>query len=197
MTNLFIRYRPFYDAMLARLARQEFTAAHKGEGEKFQKISQDFWNGFNDRLFAFYRESGFVLPEYWFAYPVHKWKNLIPFDEPMTFFIQDDLGLVCAELVHEICHTFFSYFENKETVGRLWHETLSKFSREDESTQKHLLVLPMTEAGLIYLFGERKASTLLKGEKKYEGLERAWKILEACPAQDKLDFQKRIAELHN
>jgi len=181
--------------MLARLAGQSLTNEQRQGGVEFAQQFQDFWNKHNDDIFSFFKEHGFVLPDYWFAYPVHKWKNLIPFDDPLTFFIQEDFDLILAEVVHEICHTFFSYYENKEVSERLWNGIQKKFADEDETTKGHLLVILMTEACLIKIFGAEKAEELLVVEKHFEGLERAWQILDANPSTDKLNFVERINNL--
>jgi hypothetical protein len=192
MTALFIRYKPFYDSTLARLAGESLSEQQTTEGREFVKNLQAHWDRYNDKVFLFYKDNGFVLPEYWFAYAVHRWKNLIPFDDPLTFFINTNLDLAVAELIHEICHVFFSYYENKILVDKLWSGIQKKFSSEDEITKGHLLVIPMTEACLLNLFGKEKTEALLEAEKHYIGLEKAWNILDSQPSEHKADFLERI-----
>lgn len=181
MTKLVFRYTGFYDEMLARLAGQEFRASHAREGRTFQRRITNHWKKYNDRIFRYYARLGFVLPSFWLAYPVHPWRRLIPFDDPLTFFITKDLDASVATIVHELCHVFFGYVENREIGGRLWRHITHAFPKEDLATQKHLGVIPLARGGLLRIFDQRKAALLLEREEKYEGLERAWRILNIQP----------------
>ena len=195
MTKLYFRYNPFYDRMLSRLANESFNVAVEQDGGEFIKKIQSHWDQYNDQIFGFYKTKGFVLPEYWLAYPVHAKKGLIPFDDPLTFIIGGDFEAMTATVVHELGHIFFGYYENKDMCGKLWEHIDRKFEAEDEDTKKHLIVIPLAMAGLHRIFTEEKVLRLAAMEKNYEGLERAWAILGKKPLKAKEDPVQYILSL--
>ncbi|MEK7506942.1 MAG: hypothetical protein AAB585_00140 [Patescibacteria group bacterium] len=188
MTKLIFRYNSFYDYMLARLAGEEFLSSHETEGKNYLSNIEGFWEPLNDKVFSHYQELGFVLPEYWFAYPVHHWKNLTPFDDPLTFIIKENLEEVVATIIHEVCHNFFGYYENREICDKIWKNVETRFTEEDSDTKKHLIIIPLAASSLYKIFGQEKTEHLLNNEKKYEGLERAWQIID----QNKPDFKNPL-----
>ena len=48
----------------------------------------------------------------------------------------------------------------------------------------HLIVIPLTWGGLRQIFPEEKVNQLLLLEKKYEGLEKAWQVLDKKPMKN-------------
>lgn len=123
-----------------------------------------------------------VLPGWWLAYPVHPWKRLIPFSDPLTILIKRNLDDIVATIVHELCHVFFSYYKNNAVFSRPWRHIRRTFAQESVTTQLHRVVHPLTRAGRTHLFGEQKAERPFAPERKYEGLTRAWAIIDARPS---------------
>lgn len=178
MTQLYFRYNPYYDQTLARLAGEKLDVRGIQEGYEFIDRITAAWSPLNDRLFRYYRSLDLVLPNFWFAYPVHAQSGLIPFDDPMTIIIKSSLDEVVATVIHELCNAFFGYIENRKACDRLWTPVEEAYRSEDRDTQIHLIVNILARAGLYEVFGEEKAESLLKLEKHFSGLEQAWAIID-------------------
>ncbi len=185
MTELIFRYAKFYDYMLSRLRGEEFPLSNEADGQAFNTRITEYWQKYNNVTFKYYKKYNLTLPDFWLAYPVHSKKNLIPFSDPLTLIIKDDLDDVVSTIVHEICHVFFDFYGNIETCDKLWNQIKKTFPNEDQGTQEHIPVIILARAGLRHIMGPEKAEFLLAREKEYEGLARSWEII---------DGQKTLSE---
>lgn len=179
--------------MLARLANEIQSPNEIEEGNDFASKITTTWDKYNDQIFSYYNDLGFVLPDFWLAYPVHARTGLIPFSDPLTIIIKPELDEVVATLVHELCHVFFAYIDNKKQCDSLWSEFQPNFPSEDFGTQVHLIVNILAASGLYQIFGQQKAEELLSIEKHYPGLERAWEIID----RNKVDFTQPMQAILN
>lgn len=192
MTQLYFRYNTHYDYMLARLTGESFDWQHmEKEGFDFRNKITEHWGKYNDNFFDYYKGLGLALPSFWIAYSVHMHKGLIPFSDPLTVLIKENIDDVTATLVHELCHVFLTHSENSEIWNKLYKYINQEFVNEDWDTKVHLITNPLAAAGLINSYGVEEAQKLLAIEKKYEGLERAWEIIDNA----ELKFEDPIKEI--
>lgn len=181
MTKLYFRHSYVYEDTLAKLVGENFAWS---DYEKTQKFCEDFskyWDQYNDKIFNYYKKLGLTLPEFWIAYPVHSRKGLVPFSDPITFFIKDDFEEVTTVLIHEMCHVFLVVGQNMKISNKLWEEVSKKYPNENFNTVAHLLVNLMAKGGVEHVFGKERARELLAPERSMEGLKEAWEIIDSKP----------------
>lgn len=176
-TQLYFRYSPIYDQSLAMLSNVALSDDQISEGFSFANDFAAYWQDKNDKIFNYYSELGLVLADFWLAYPVHAQKNIVPFNDPLTFFIKDNFDECAATITHEICHTFFSYFANNERAVELWKPIAEKFSDEPNDVQEHILINVLASGGYFKIFDSNKAIELIKMETEYSSLARSWKLI--------------------
>lgn len=179
VTQLYFRYSPIYDKTLATLTGSHLTRSQIKEGLIFADTFSKYWQNKNDKIFKYYKKIGFVLPNFWLAYPVHsqKRKTFVPFSDPLTIFISKDSDAVAATMIHELCHTFFGYFENVKRAEELWSIIVKKFPLESVDVQEHILVNVLAAGGYFVVFEEKQAIRLILREHKYPSLKRSWDII--------------------
>lgn len=176
-TQLYFRYSPIYDRSIATLSNVELLDNQISEGFSFANDFAAYWQDKNDKVFEYYNELGLVLADFWLAYPVHAQKNIVPFNDPLTFFIKDNFDECAATITHEICHTFFGYFANNERAVELWKPIAEKFSDEPNDVQEHILINVLASGGYFRIFDSNKALELIKMETEYSSLARSWKLI--------------------
>lgn len=113
------------------------------------------------------------------AYVTNHWGHT-PFSDPLTIHVTRRIDEALVTLVHELVHVHLMYGANAKCKRRLESAVKKQFSREDESTQGHLIVNPIAEFVSRRLLGSR-AALYLQEERYLPGLARAWKILDARP----------------
>ncbi len=178
LTQLTIRYSPVYDKKLAELCHEHtFSDEHAGTGFSFAEEFQTFWKEKNDRVFRFYAGMKLTLPEFWLAYPVHPWKTLRPYNDPMTFFISDDKNGTIATIIHELAHAFISYQKNKQHILELWQPIARAFPNAHTDVQEHILVNILASGGYFHIFSDEIATSLIKREFAYESLSESWRLI--------------------
>lgn len=176
-TQLYFRYSPIYDRSIATLSKVELLDNQISDGFSFANDFAHYWQDKNDKVFEYYNELGLVLADFWLAYPVHVQKNIVPFNDPLTFFIKDNFDECAATVTHEICHTFFSYFANNERAVELWKPIAEKFSNEPNDVQEHILINVLAAGVYFKIFDSNKAIELIKMETEYPSLAQSWKII--------------------
>lgn len=181
-TKLYFRYSDIYDESLANLAEDSFD--YKNTGWKYEKTNEfsKYWEPFNDKVFDYYNSIGLTFPEFWVAYFVESRKDLIPFSDPLTLLLKDNNEVMMVDLVHELCHSLFVYYENEETWNKVFKTIETKYSNEDFITKVHLIVIIFTYFGLLQIIDKDKIHNLLDIEKNYDGLKRSWEILDSMPS---------------
>jgi hypothetical protein len=177
-TELIFRYSVIYEQTLAKLSGEAFDDSKTNAGYKFAADYTQYWKNYNDKIFAYYGSFGLNLADFWMVYFVYPKKNLVPFSDPLTAIIKDDLEDVTATMVHELCHVLMEYYSNMEIWKKLYNHVQSKYGSEDFTTKAHIIVNTLAAYGLIEIYGKEKALELLSREKNYPGLKRAWEILD-------------------
>ena len=89
--GLFNKYRP-------RDVNLNIGIASKNGSLNFFRFEPESLSTFSNKVAKDYQKLGFKLPEFWFVYPVHSRRNLIPFDDPLTIIIKDDLDETVAKI---------------------------------------------------------------------------------------------------
>ncbi len=173
-TQLYFRYSPIYDRTLASQVGVLLSKDAVTEGWRFATEFGTHWKKINDKVFAFYAARGLTLADFWLAYPVHRQQGIIPFNDPLTFFIDQDLDHAASVVLHELCHTFFGYFANNTTAEKLWNPIAHQFSGEELAVQEHILVNILAGAGYIHIFGMEAAGKLIEVERSLPSLQRSW-----------------------
>lgn len=181
MTKLLFRYSPVYDDNLCWLAGSGLPEGSFTRGMAFAGRYQNYWDGLNDRFFAYFEGFGFRLPAEWQAYLIHSNGKLTSFSDPLTLVMREDLEELTAVLVHELCHVFLITGDNKPLYSGLNEHISERYGQEEWVTQVHLIVCVMARYALVELYGAEAADRLLSPEKSYPGLERTWEILDAAP----------------
>ena len=179
MTKLVFRSVIHYDATLAKLAGRELSSDAEKELDDFVVEMQKLWDTYNDTLFSYYESIGLTLPETWNAYPIHSNGEITSFAEPTTVIIRENKEEVIATLVHELCHVFCSFDQNDVVITPIWEKISGAFSEVDEMNRSHIMIIVLARAGLIAIFGKEKTEQLLALEKKYQGLDKAWEVIDA------------------
>ena len=179
LTELYFRYSSMYDRTLALLAGGVISEQQIAEGFEFAKKYAVYWQEKNSIIFEYYKNIGLILPDFWFAYPVHSQPHtgLIPFDDPLTFFITKDFDKAGATIIHELCHNFFGYFANSKRAEKLWNPVTKMFVKEPIDVQQHILINALASGGYFQVFGETVAIDLIKHEMTFPSLTRSWQLL--------------------
>lgn len=154
MTELIFQYSGVYDRMLAKLTGEKFDDKCLQEGSDFEKKIGMEWKKYNNKVFKYYKNLGFQLPDFWLAYAVHPWKDITPFSSPLTIIIHDGSDKIISTVIHELCHVFISYHKNKKASMKLWQHIIKSFPNKNRCTQEHLIVIPLARSGVYYVFGK-------------------------------------------
>ena len=177
--KILLKYVPVYDANLSLASGVTLSDAEISEGYEYCTLLEKEWNTVAQVL-EYYTSLGFKLPNQTPAYLTHPRETFTPFSDPLTLHIKEDMNDVLATLIHEYCHVLFLYYENDTLADKIWSAVQKAFSAEDFSTQDHIIINKLTEAGLYYLWGKEKTDTILSKERILPGLEQAWKILNSA-----------------
>ena len=150
MSQLIIRYSAAYDAQIGgwtgALDEQYFDehyadweADYVSNGKRFAADCQRAWNLINDSVFASLREFGYQFSNEWVAYPVHPWSNFLPFKDPLTFLIEDDVVNARVVLLHELVHCHEDYPANHGVYEPVREHVFGRFPDEPISVRYHLI----------------------------------------------------------
>lgn len=176
-TQLYIRYSPIYDRTLAGLVGKEIHQEEISAGFLYAQRFSTHWKPLNQKVFDYYRGLGLTLANFWLAYPVHQQPKLIPFNDPLTFTMKEDFDEVAATVIHELCHTFFSYFSNKTRADELWLPVQKKYSMEADDVREHVMINILAAGGYYHIFGAEKAKQLIDLERTYPSLQHSWDLI--------------------
>lgn len=179
MTQLYFRYSEIYDKNLTKWLGAKWDDQSAVKGHQFVIDIQHEWNQINDKVFEAYESFGLQLADFWLAYPVTRQKGLIPFSDPLTFWMHDNQDELFSTLIHELAHIELSYLSNQTSVGKSWNYINSEFSDLSEMTKGHIFVNVLQWAVMEKVFGTEITDRLLKQEKQYEGLSEAWEIIDS------------------
>lgn len=180
-TQLIFRHSYIYEESLANMASESFDQKDFKKTIDFVEQYSKYWGKINDKVFSYYKNLGLVLPDFWIAYPINPRKNLAPFSDPLTFFINDDFEKTTTVLIHELCHVFLINSANMDISNTLWKEVSEKYPNENFNTLAHLQVNLLAKGGVEHIFGKEKANELLKSERNLDSLKEAWNIIDAKP----------------
>lgn len=177
--KILLKYVPIYDANLSLASGVTLSDAEITVGYEYCALLEKEWDSVAQVL-EYYTLLGFKLPNQTPVYLTHPRGTFTPFSDPLTLHIKVELNDVLATLIHEYCHVLFLYHENDAIADKIWNAVQKAFPTEDFSTQDHIIINKLTEAGLCYLWGKEKADDILSKERILPGLERAWKILDSA-----------------
>lgn len=197
MTKIIFKAVFHYDRTLAELAGYTLGENASEEVDIFVREIQEIWDEYNDVFFSYFESMGITMPVIWNVYPIHSNGKVTSFAEPTTLIMKDDKEEVIATLVHELCHVFCGMESNEAVLSPVWQQVSEAYKKEDLGTREHIFVNVLARAGLRHIIGPEKAETLLKMEKKYEGLERAWQIIDSSKSvryDSPLEFLREISE---
>lgn len=196
MTKLIFRSSIHYDQTLAQLAGASLSLDASQELDQFVQEIQSLWNQYNDSFFSYFAGVRVTMPEVWYVYSIHANGKITSFAEPTTIIIRGNKDEVIATLVHELCHVFCGLDQNEAVLSPIWEKISVTFQMKDIGTREHIFVNVLARAGLRHIFGNEKAESLLGIEKKYEGLQRAWEIIDASKStvyDEPLKFLEELA----
>lgn len=191
--KILLKYIPVYDANLSLASGVMLTDAEIAEGYEYCANLQEKWAEAS-KVLGYYASLGFTFPDQTPAYLAHPRGTFTPFSDPLTIHITRDYDDAIATLVHEYCHVLFMHAENDALVEDIWNAVQEKFSTEDFTTQDHLVINKLTEAGLYHLWGKGKTDGILAKERSFPGLARAWELLDAADLKSDNPIEA-IAEL--
>jgi hypothetical protein len=150
MSRLIIRYSEAYDAQIAGWTStldqeyfenryDEWDANYVVKGKQFAADCQRFWDEINDSVFAALRSFGYHFADEWLAYPVHPWPNILPFKDPLTFVIRDNLDDACNFLIHELVHCHEDYPANQSVYEPVRQHIFTRFPDEHIVVRYHII----------------------------------------------------------
>ena len=181
MPQLYFRYSDMYEYILSTLQGEELSAEQMKRGYEFVNTYIKHWDQYNQAVFEYYEELGFKIPDFWIAYFVSPRKKMIPFSDPLTIFIKDDLDEVTSTLVHELGHVLLSFGPNMELEKELWDHIQKIYPENDFGTNIEIITILLARRGLYKIFGSEKAEKLLSIEKDYPSLRKAWQTIDSQP----------------
>lgn len=196
-TKLIFRSSFHYDKTLAQLAGIVLHESTQQELDMFVQEIQVLWNNYDDSFVAYFASIGIAMPENWSVYPIHSNGKIVSFADPTTIIMRENKDEFIATLVHELSHVFCGQDQNEAVLSRTWDKVSATFSMEDIGTREHIFVNVLARAGLRHIFGPEKAESLLTIEKEYEGLQKAWEIIDASKSiayDQPLKFLQELAE---
>lgn len=176
-TEIYFRYSPIYDRTIASLSDQVIDDRQIHEGYLFVERYAKYWRTKSRSIFGFYEKIGLSLPSFWLAYPVHYQVRLLPFSDPLTFFINDNYDSTAATLVHEICHVFFGYRANAAVSKRLWNPIAERFADQSVEVQEHILVVMLACGAYFRIFDANTVASLVERECGFPSLARTWNLV--------------------
>lgn len=178
MTQLIFRYSDIYDRMIASWLGKEWRRKFAKKGRDYATEIQKKWDKINNKVFSAYKSFGFSLPDWWLAYPVTGWEQVIPFSDPLTFYISHDWDSVFSTLIHELGHVELTYYENEELTNKISKYVKNEFSHENHRTQIHIPVNVLQLCVVAKVF-PKKYEKLIASEKSFKRLKRAWAIIDS------------------
>ncbi len=179
MNQLYFRYSEVYEYMLSSACGETLSEEKINIGYDFVNKYIEHWNKYNDVIFNYYKEIGFVVPDFWIAYFIHPRKGITPFSDPLTLFIKEDLDEVTATLVHELAHVILSYGPNFELEQKLWNHIQKTYPENSFGTNIELMTIIVAKEALKKIFDKDKAEKYFSLEKSYSSLRRAWEIIDS------------------
>lgn len=179
MTQLYFRYSEIYDRNLTGWTGAIWDIEDAAKGYKFANEVQPKWNEINDTVFDLYETFGLKLADFWLAYPVTRRKGILPFADPLTFWMHDDQNMLFSTLIHELAHVELSYYANQDIAGKIWNYISTEFADSSEMTRGHIIVNVLQWAVMEALFGTKLTENILTEEKDLEGLAEAWTIIDS------------------
>ena len=181
MTQLYFRYSEIYEYMLAQAAGEKLSDEEVKSGYVFADTYIKYWEQYNTPIFEYYKNLGFVTPDFWVAYFIHSRKRMTPFSDPLTLFIKENLDELTAVLVHELGHVMLSYGPNSALYQKLMYHLQKTYPNHDFGTNIEIMTILLARWGLIKIFGEEKTEKLLAIEKTYPSLKKAWEVIDSQP----------------
>lgn len=181
MTQLYFRYSYIYEKLLSKITGQEFTSNDFKLGQEFVGRYTSYWSAYNDKVFEFYKSYGFEMADFWIAYFVKSKKDMTPFSDPMTLFINEDFEELTSITVHELCHVLQVYPDNETITAKLYEHIQKVYPENGFDLNAEIVTVILTRPCLIHLYGKEKADKLLEMEKDLPVLGKAWVIIDAQP----------------
>jgi hypothetical protein len=167
--------------MLSDLSGVDFSWQDYESGLNFTNHFSEIWNKYNDQVFSFYGNYNLVLADFWIAYFIKPKKGLVPFSDPLTIFINEDIDDLVATVVHELCHVLQTYPTNIEIQKKMYDHVSATYPENSFGINAELVTAVMARPCLIEIFGLEKANTILQKERSFPILGKAWKIIDAQP----------------
>ncbi|MBN1936272.1 MAG: hypothetical protein JW934_16510, partial [Anaerolineae bacterium] len=153
MAHLQLRYSEAYDASIAfwvgTLDEAYFNLEYDRWVQEYVKPAQGYvakaqqaWDQINDQVFGCFRRFGYKFaPEEWPAYAIHRWPKVLPYKDPLTFFIVEDLDEVALVLIHELAHCHEDYSGNQTIYEPVREHVFDRFAVEPVAVQYHLITI--------------------------------------------------------
>ena len=170
----------------------EWDANYVVKGKQFAADCQRFWDEINDSVFAALRSFGYHFADEWLAYPVHPWPNILPFKDPLTFVIRDNLDDACNFLIHELVRCHEDYPANQSVYEPVRQHMFTRFPGEHIAVRYHIITNLVQWAVLRRVFPERWAY-FVDMTKEHPLLARTATILEEH--ESKLDYNNPLGSL--
>jgi len=197
MTKIIFRSAFQYDTILSELAGHKLERDVFKELDVFVSEMQKMWDEYNDIFFSYFESMGITMPAIWNVYPIHSNGKITSFSEPTTLIMKENRDEVIATLVHEVCHVFCGLDQNDVVLSPIWERVSDAYKEEELVVREHIFVNVLARAGLRRIVGQEKAEALLKMEKDYEGLEKAWRIIDGSRSvayDEPLKFLEELTE---
>lgn len=150
-------------------------------GQEFIGRYFAYWNEHNNKVFEFYKSYGFEMADFWIAYFIRPKKEMTPFSDPMTLFINEDFEELTSITIHELCHVLQVYPDNKGLQTKLYNHIQKIYPENGFDLNAEIVTVILARTCLIHIYGEEKANTILVMEKDLPILGKAWKIIDAQP----------------
>jgi len=127
---------------------------------------------------------------------VHSWPNVIPFKDPLTLVITDNLDNGCNDLIHELIHELIHCHEDHPTNQSVYEPVrqhiFTRFPDEHIAVRYHIITNLVQWAVLRRVFPDSWAY-LVAMTKQHPLLARTASVLEAN--ESKLDYNNPLGSL--
>lgn len=205
MSRLIIRYSEGYDAAIGGWTGaldqeyfennfSEWETNYLATGQRFAADCQRIWDGINDSVYAAFRSFGYQFADQWLAYCVHSWANVVPFKDPLTITIGDNLENACNSLIHELVHCHEDYPDNQPVYEPVRQHIFARFPEEHIAVRYHLVTNSVEGAVLRRVFPNRWRHLIAHWE-EHPLLARTARILGEHEAQ--IDYDDPLGSLLN
>lgn len=167
-----------YDRLLTKYESKAFSKKQADEIEKYIKKIQSQWNKINDSVCQALEE---IIKNKWQKKEIKcyvvKYCKYTGISNPLTIELDPDFDFVLATLIHElahilVCHNIKKYRKIEQRLKRQFPKV-----RGNRRTILHIYINFVELQVLKKIFSPGFVNKILKKERTFKGIKKAWRIV--------------------